>query len=243
MKRTFVIGDIHGNYKALKQCLERSNFNKEEDTLITLGDIVDGWNEVYECVEELLTIKNRIDLRGNHDDWFNEYLTFGVHPDNWQQGGLATKTSYLKNLNLQYLNPADIPQSHIDFFKNQINYYIDDKNKCFVHGGFYRKMNISEQKDLDLLYWDRELWDQAKSCKDGQRLKTADNFSEIFIGHTHVDNWRNPDCLPQESGGVWNLDTGAGFSGKLTIMNVDTHEYFQSDLGKDLYPIELNARQ
>jgi serine/threonine protein phosphatase 1 len=34
---------------------------------------------------------------------------------------------------------------------------------------------------------------------------------------------------------VWNIDTGAGWSGKLTIMNVDTKEYWQSDLISELY--------
>lgn len=46
--RTFTIGDIHGGYKALKQCLERSKFNYKEDHLIALGDIVDGWPETPE---------------------------------------------------------------------------------------------------------------------------------------------------------------------------------------------------
>lgn len=34
---------------------------------------------------------------------------------------------------------------------------------------------------------------------------------------------------------MWALDTGAGWSGKLTIMNIATEEYWQSDLSKDLY--------
>ncbi len=35
--------------------------------------------------------------------------------------------------------------------------------------------------------------------------------------------------------GIWNLDTGAGWEGKLTVMNVDTKEYYQSDPVEDLY--------
>ena len=49
--RTFVIGDIHGGYLSLKQCLERSSFNYEEDTLISLGDICDGWPETKRCID------------------------------------------------------------------------------------------------------------------------------------------------------------------------------------------------
>ena len=36
---------------------------------------------------------------------------------------------------------------------------------------------------------------------------------------------------------IWALDTGAGWSGKLTIMNVNTHEYWQLDLSSELYGI------
>ena len=40
--RTFVMGDIHGAYNALLQCLKRSGFDYENDQLIQLGDVADG---------------------------------------------------------------------------------------------------------------------------------------------------------------------------------------------------------
>ena len=64
MGRIFVIGDIHGAHKALVQVLERCEFDYENDQLITIGDIVDGWGDSYMVVEELLKIKNRIDIIG-----------------------------------------------------------------------------------------------------------------------------------------------------------------------------------
>jgi len=42
MSKTFVIGDIHGGYKALLQCFARSGFDYKKDKLICLGDITDG---------------------------------------------------------------------------------------------------------------------------------------------------------------------------------------------------------
>lgn len=123
--KTFVIGDIHGANKALVQCLERSNFNNEEDTLIQLGDICDGWNEVYECVETLLGINKLIAIRGNHDDLFKEFINTNYHPFTWGQGGVGTLQSYCKNLNKEYnikisgintsLKNYDIPDIHKDF--------------------------------------------------------------------------------------------------------------------------------
>ena len=53
----FVIGDIHGNFKALKEVLTLSGLDYDKDKLIILGDVCDGHNQTKECVDELLKIK------------------------------------------------------------------------------------------------------------------------------------------------------------------------------------------
>lgn len=263
MSNTFVIGDIHGNYKALLQCLEQSKFNYEEDTLIQLGDVADGYSQVYECVEELLKIKNLITIKGNHDDWFLDWLKYSMHPQRWLQGGFGTLKSYCDYADKSYISrndgyltkllPEDIPESHINFFKQQHNYYIDEKNRLFVHGGFNRHLGIKEQQIPYIYYWDRDLWNSALSyeamseeSKSKNKFKTKDNFSEIYIGHTQTTNWTEDD--PDSKGGIrrithymkaaniYNCDTGAGWNtGRLCMMNIDTKEAFYSDLGMNLY--------
>jgi serine/threonine protein phosphatase 1 len=57
MKRTFVIGDIHGGLKALKQVLQNAAVTKE-DTLIFLGDYVDGWSESVQVISFLIDLHN-----------------------------------------------------------------------------------------------------------------------------------------------------------------------------------------
>ena len=37
---------------------------------------------------------------------------------------------------------------------------------------------------------------------------------------------------------VWNLDTGGGYEGRLTIMDIDTKEFWQSDFVNTLYSDE-----
>jgi serine/threonine protein phosphatase 1 len=256
MRRIFVIGDIHGAFLALKQCLERCKFNYERDILICLGDIVDGWSDTYKCVEELLKIKNLIVIMGNHDEWFIDYFRTGVHPAKWLYGGNATIISYLRELGKDHmlvstgdgytsaLNPGDIPESHKNFFRKMIYRYEykDLKNKyCFVHGGFDRDYPIKDQH-WSVLLWDRELWKSAKATR-AKILENVDQFTRIFIGHTHVHNFHyNADAKPLTIAGVTNLDTSAGGLGKLTIMNMRTGKYWQSDFVHKLYPDELGRR-
>jgi serine/threonine protein phosphatase 1 len=256
--RVFTMGDIHGAHKALVQCLERSGFDKENDTLIQLGDVADGWTEVYECVEELLTIKNLISIKGNHDEWFDQFLRKGVHPVAWLQGAEATAQSYARHADRPIhiipsmggfrvsLTYTDLPQSHINFFNKQHLYYKDDKDRLFVHGGFNRHETLSENKAKShVFYWDRDLWMAALSVKqlpttaDGREkysFKIKEPVTEVFIGHTATTNWNTDQ--PMQAANIWNLDTGAGFRGKLTIMDVETKEYFQSDDVSILYAHE-----
>ena len=49
--RPLAIGDIHGAYKAMMQCFERSKFDYKKDRLIVMGDVCDGYPEVKQCID------------------------------------------------------------------------------------------------------------------------------------------------------------------------------------------------
>lgn len=259
--RKLIVGDIHGNYRGFMQALERCEFDYDNDMLISIGDVVDGHCDSFEVVEELLKIKNLVAIRGNHDDWFYEWIRTGRNPSNWQQGQKATGLSYLKHHNpdmswygyttsrsgtqeLTYptLKVEHLPKSHIEFFENQVPLYIDD-NRVFVHGGFKRKISIHKQPNF-VLCWDRDLWRQALSYgtdSEGKgEFRNEDGFREIYIGHTSTQ-FSGVDT-PMNAANIWNLDTGGGWFGFISIMDIDTKEYWQSDDGKSLYP-EFKGRQ
>jgi serine/threonine protein phosphatase 1 len=227
--RTLVTADIHGGYRALKQCLERCGFDYKKDRLIQLGDVCDGWPETKECFEGLLKIDNRIDIIGNHCFWLLKWILYGDKPYIWtSQGGQATIDSYG--------NPFNIPESHINLLKNACPYYVTD-NKLFVHGGYIPEKNLSETGQHTLM-WDRDLAFCVCQGWIDERIK----FDEVYIGHTTTESYTSRDGMPItkpiHSDKIWLMDTGAGWSGKLTIMDIETKEYWQSDFVKDLYPEE-----
>lgn len=71
-----------------------------------------------------------------------------------------------------------------------------------------------------------------------KRLKL---FTEIYIGHTPT-LYYDVD-IPMQGCNVWNIDTGAAFTGKLSIMDIDTRECWQSDPVKDFYPGETGRNR
>lgn len=231
MSKIFAIGDIHGGYRALLQVLERSQFNKEEDILIVLGDVADGWPDVAEVIEELLTIKNLTPILGNHDYWLKNYLEMGWQPTIWlRQGGQASYDSYIKNNTLK--------ERHRDMYFAKCHfYYIDHNNNAYVHGGYVSKEGLSYDSQ-DTYMWDRSLWDKAKSAYAGGKgsLNKVKMYNRVFLGHTSIGF--GP---PLKRCKVWNLDTGGGWEGQLTIMNTETEKFWQSDRLKTLYP-EVQGR-
>ena len=93
-----------------------------------------------------------------------------------------------------------------------------------------------------LFYWDRSLWETALALDE--RLETAHKYypkrftlyKEIYIGHTPVT--RIGKTTPIQKATVWNVDTGAAFNGPLTLMDINTKEFWQSDPLPLLYPDE-----
>ncbi|KKN51453.1 hypothetical protein LCGC14_0622690 [marine sediment metagenome] len=222
MKR-YVLGDCHGNYKALVQVLKESKFNYDKDLLIIIGDVVDGYNCSYEVVEELLKVKNRVFIIGNHDVWWMNHMRNGWADYVWlSQGGKNTRESYL---NAGY-NYKKIPAEHKKFFGSG-KYYYELDGMMFVHGGFSYPHH-PETDDIETLTWDRKL---IERCKMGLRIKEWD---KIFIGHTSTESQGAEPVIYQQKGfGKFiQIDCGAGWKGRLCLYNIDTDKYFFSDYAK-----------
>jgi serine/threonine protein phosphatase 1 len=66
-----------------------------------------------------------------------------------------------------------------------------------------------------------------------KRLK---HYHEIYIGHTPTIRFNSDQ--PMQAINVWNIDTGAAFTGKVSAVNIDDKTVFQSDNLPKLYPNE-----
>ncbi len=240
--RRLVIGDIHGSLLALIQLLDRMNYNAKYDLLIFLGDYVDGWSDsafvidwlidqrrmIRECEYDVLF--EPIHLRGNHDEWLLKWLEFGYISDGWlDNGGQSTLKSYTDAWNNDALN--NTKEDHIKFLKYLHNYWITNDNKGFVHGGYMTSDGLmSGQVNVNI--WDRSI---AKIIARGEMHSMLKAHHELYIGHTSTLAW-GIDIPMDVLGRYWNIDTGGGWFGKLTGMDVDTKEYWQTDLVSSLHP-------
>lgn len=175
--RTFVLGDIHGNIKALNDVLKAGGFSFEEDRLIFLGDVADGWDWVPECIDVFMKIKNFVWCIGNHDVWARNY--FAVYNESndfmndwvtkWEklsgsgiglwlnQGGRATFDAYEKLRKENFERWLE----HKEFWTTTPMLYLIEGNRLFVHGGVDWRYGIKNQPRNDIYYWDRDLWNRS----------------------------------------------------------------------------------
>jgi len=235
---TYVIGDTHGALKALIQLLERMHL-QQTDRLIFIGDYVDGWSQSAQVIDYLMALEKNyvcIFIKGNHDAWCEDWLGKGITNEMWlKHGGKETIESYTGVSD-------EVKAAHLAFFGKMKLYYLDDTNRLFVHAGFSSMHGAAYEVYPTNYYWDRTLWEMAV-CMDERIQKDSALFPKrllkynaIFIGHTPVSDLGSD--VPLKKGNVWNVDTGAGFTGKLSALNIDTEQFYQSDNCTELYPLE-----
>ncbi|MGJ8590962.1 MAG: metallophosphoesterase family protein [Aquaticitalea sp.] len=241
--RIFVIGDIHGGLKGLKQLLNRINL-KKDDELIFLGDYVDGWSESAQVIDYLIDLSKEqacIFIKGNHDVWCEHWLRTQKVNDVWlEHGGKGTVESYI--------NFSDAERKiHLKFFEQMKLYHLDKQNRLFLHAGFTSMHGVEDEESERMFYNDRTLLEMAMTMdsrieKDSkfypERLKL---YKEIFIGHTPTINYNSE--LPIKAMNVWDVDTGAAFYGKLSAVDINSKEIIQSDILMELYPEEKGRNE
>lgn len=70
--------------------------------------------------------------------------------------------------------------------------------------------------------------------REKPKFNIVESFEHIYIGHTSTQ-FQGVN-VPMTCANITNMDTGGGWHGFVSIQDVDTGEFWQSDSGKELYP-------
>lgn len=215
------VGNASGFPNGKKQYLAtiRENFGTGTKKEITVKRVKYS-GKVYSYGMPKGTLITRYDgkVAFSGNSWLYEWMVDQDNkPNVWvKQGGAATLASYAKY-------PEEMRNKHYEFLKTISHYYVDGENRLFVHGGLEIGVPIEKQHPTDIM-WNRELVRPDANVPE---------YKEVYIGHTSV--WRISD-KPVQYGNVICVDSGGGWEGKLSLINIDTKKVFQSDMVEDLYP-------
>lgn len=222
--RTIIIGDIHGCYQELVKLLEKVNYDKKADRLISLGDLMDRGKQSYEVFDLFRSLKKEVGdrciiIRGNHEDMMmRAALDPGESPLWRSNGGSKTIKSFYR-YNTRFFR-------HTYWFKKYTVLTWEDENFQCCHAGL-ENSEITENLP-EVLMWDRERISQNDY---GGRL--------TIIGHTPIEDvtWyagdgETEEILPEHTWltlpktGLICLDTGCVFGYKLTAMVIEEKKYW-----------------
>jgi serine/threonine protein phosphatase 1 len=245
--RTFAIGDLHGDTRALFRLLSCFPELDSTDTLVFLGDYVDRGPHAKEAVEYLRRLPQQtparvVTLRGNHEDAWLRVVDRGwdefVLPP--QNGCLAALRSYTggrfpeegelprRDEEMMLQTGAFWPDDVITWFRS-LPYWYEDEHAIYVHAGVpSSSAGFLHPRDVDpqtALLWLRD-----------------ENFFRRYRGKRVVFGHTRTAFLPEELSGytpedptdLWageccvGLDTGAGNGGFLTGLELPSLRVYES---------------
>lgn len=255
--RRLCVGDIHGSYDKLLDVLDRCKFS-DTDILYSVGDFTDRGKQNVKTLDFLMGLNNFKPVCGNHDLWNYEYLTRMSHDafecwvywnggrhtfveeskqsDEWREN----VKNWLKNIPYR-INLGDKIIIH-SVCPSRAYQYINDVDELTMET--LKSSNLIKDEIYDDFIWSRGV---IGGCKDYYQIGSkTPSFDEYFrnvygkefagtpiyiIGHTPLDH----PFFDREMG-IIGIDTGAfcykegwGVDGYLTVLDIDTLEYWQSD--------------
>jgi serine/threonine protein phosphatase 1 len=216
--RIYAIGDIHGRLDLLEELLARIDADiahrpPARPIYVFLGDYIDRGPLSRETIDRLIEhgkAHETVFLKGNHELIALKCLSDPSLFDQWLRlGGFETLVSYgvrpqtpangKQIVELQSAFHDALPQRHFRFFRDLQNSFACG-DFFFVHAGVKPHVELSQQKESDLL-WIR-----------GEFLSSDCDFGKIIVhGHTPASEIEvRPNRI--------NIDTGAFATGRLTCL-------------------------
>ena len=208
------IGDIHAYEDKFDDLLYKLNnrFDFNKDTLVFLGDYVDGGPNAREVVSKLIDLQQKyphwVFLKGNHEDMMLDALIgrsriYGDMRMWWQQGGMQTFESYHADhpYNL-YSTPLPeallnfIPTDHLDWM-NRLPTLHETEHFVFVHAGLWpgtypEKTPVKERLWIRRMFIDSD-YDWGKRVIFGHTVqgeRPLVEFNKIGIDTMHHGHGR-----------------------------------------------------
>jgi serine/threonine protein phosphatase 1 len=222
---TYVIGDVHGRFRQLKQLERDVPWDLKTDKVVFLGDLIDRGDGIRKVVDEVIRLRanneNVVTLRGNHEQMLLDCLEFGdlswLIPEN---GGQETIAQYGSPLHtLRDIDDIRIPEKHLAFFRSMPLWH-EDEQAIYVHAGLVPGY-APEDAHEDVLLWSRDfsfyMHYSGKLCFFGH---TPTRYLPAEGRRHDYDIFMASDCV--------GMDTGCEVDCPLSCLRVDDFTLYQA---------------
>lgn len=221
MKRTLIIGDVHGCLEELKELLKKLNASFNKDRIIFLGDLVHKGPYSAEVINFVFEHQWEVIL-GNHDDFFINALQ-GISKPYKELNEILPKLKMKKEELIQWYLSQPL--------------FINSPEWIAIHGGIdpCGEVFINQDKEIlmNLRFWDtkhdkavfstghdglKNYWKPWYECLKEEVYQNK----RIFYGH-----WAKNTVQIHGNGKILGLDTGCCYGGKLTGYIIEENKFEQ----------------
>lgn len=208
----YAIGDIHGEYDLFEKLLE--DFDEQQHQLVLIGDLNDRGPRTKQCFlrgKELVEKYGAIYLRGNHEEYFLQFLN---SPEDWfpsyvHNGGKETMESLLHKGATEEYSPTEIAMMIRSCYKELIDFlmerplYYEWHKYVFVHAGVdLEKQDWKKTSSHDFI-WIREAFHKGKN-QTGKTIVFGHTITPMLHGDMQTTDLWFSDCkIGIDGGGVF----------------------------------------
>jgi diadenosine tetraphosphatase ApaH/serine/threonine PP2A family protein phosphatase len=204
MRRTIVIGDIHGCYDELERLLKRLEL-QTDDRVVAVGDLTVKGPKSVEVIDLFAGDARFSSVVGNHDRALVRY---------WQGDG-----SPLKPAQLETLDELTKAGDHYLPYLASLPLFMDLGSYAVVHAGLRPGIPLVEQSAEDLTEL-RTLGADRTSREGVPWYDVYANVQVILFGH-----W--PAQEPRRGRFAIGLDTGCVYGYHLTAYVIETKQFLR----------------
>ena len=229
--RRLIVGDIHARYEALRKVLEMASFDPDEDILYSTGDLCDRGREPVETLEFLFSLPGFRPVLGNHDIWLELFLLTGEVDVDWlYNGGVDT----IRRLS------SGLSKRRTEELGRWLSEFPVIRRLAALRRPSPFRIGNADERTLFGILWDR---DYLFSAMESESYEVPSKYMKvhydlvpplktertIWSGHTQLIGTASPFIAPSYH--LVAIDTGAGSGlGKLTLMDMDTRQMWQSGI-------------
>jgi serine/threonine protein phosphatase 1 len=204
MRRTIIIGDIHGCYDELTELLEKLALTAE-DRVIAVGDLTVKGPKSQEVLELFASDSRFESVIGNHDLALVE---------RWKDPTRNLK----KHQERTYEELASDGDSHFRYLAS-LPYFIELEDHVIVHAGLRPAVPLDEQNPKDCTEL-RTLGDDRTSREGTPWYEEYDGPKKAVFGH-----W--PSATPRVGQFAVGIDSGCVYGFELTAYLLESRELVQ----------------
>ncbi len=232
-KKFFVLSDVHGYYSETVKAIRKSGFDPDNDShvLVFCGDMFDRGHHNRNVLRYLDKIKNKIMIRGNHEDMLVRIIeTEKLQPHHVYNGTFVTVTEFFGRNSVSYNGNVDLTWKRrkakkLCAFIDGMSDYYETENYVFTHGWLPQDENGKILPD-----WRNsspEMWQSARWTHWNEVYKISDrpDGKTVVCGHVPCQNAAGidparsaDDCSPYFADGLIAVDAGTAASHQVNVL-------------------------